>query len=126
MLKIYFVAFTFIFSTNLKAQSNDQIGSKMADCSGWYFSASFVMRDAGNQTASLEYMRAGNTSLDISTKLIGQNRASQLSGVAMREYNQNKGSGTLQNWLPRLLSKKDECDAYVRNNNPQIRRALGQ
>ena len=126
MLRIYLMTFLFIFSSHLNAQSNDQIGTKMADCAGWYISASFVMRDAGNRDASTEYMSSGNVSLNIATKLIGKTKASDLSVTGMREYNQNKSNGTLENWLPRLLSKKNECDAYVKTNNSQIRRSLGE
>ena len=126
MLKIYLLSFLFIFSTNIKAQSNEQIGSKMADCAGWYISASFVMRDTGNGASFDEYLSAGTTSLDIATKLIGKTKANDSIGTGMREYNQNKANGTLENWLPRLQSKTKECTAYVKTNNSQIRRALGQ
>jgi hypothetical protein len=125
MLKFCLIAFLF-FSTAIKAQSNEQLGLKMADCAGWYISTSFVMRDAGNSAASAEYMSGGNDALGIATKLIGKTRASDASVTGIREYNQNKANGTIQNWLPRLVSKKDECDAYTKNNMPQLRRALGQ
>jgi len=126
MLKIYLLSFLFIFSTNIKAQSNEQIGSKMADCAGWLFAASFMMRDIGNGVASTEYLRGGNASLDIAIRLIGKTKANDSIGTGMREYNQNKANGTLENWLPRLQSKRNECDAYLKTNNSQIRRALGQ
>jgi hypothetical protein len=126
MVKYFLVIPVLLFSFNSIAYTNEQLGSKMADCAGWYISTSFVMRDAGNSAASAEYMSAGNDALGIATKLIGKTKASDFSVTGMREYNQNKANGTLESWLPRLLSKKNECDAYTKNNMPQLRKALGQ
>jgi hypothetical protein len=126
MVKFFLVIPVLLFSVNSIAYTNEQIGSKMAECAGWMISTSFVMRDAGNNAASSEYLSNGNNMLGIATKLIGKTKASEFSVVGMREYNQNKANGTLEKWLPRLVSKKNECDTYINNNMPQIRKALGQ
>ena len=125
MFKICLIAFLFL-STTIKAQSNDQLGSKMADCAGWYFSTSFMMRDGGETMAAANYLTAGNEALGIATKLIGKTKASDLSSTVMREYNQNKANGTLESWMLRLMHKNNECEAYTINNMPQMRKALGQ
>jgi hypothetical protein len=110
-------------TTNVSTQSNDQIGTKMAECAGWFIAASWVMRDGGNTRAAADYMSAGNDSLGIATTLIGKNRVDSII-TGMREYNQNKANGTLESWLPRLLNKKNECQTYMQTNYSEIRRAL--
>ena len=123
-MKIYLTILFFIFSTHVKAQSNDQIGTTMADCAGWLLASSFVFRDVGDREYALDATNSGQIALDVANKLLGQKRTDPLVSVGMKFYNQNKNGGDVANMRSVILAKGKECNQYMKLNQPQIRRAV--
>jgi uncharacterized protein len=113
-------------ASSSRALTNDEIGTTMAECSGWYLSAYIVLSKIPGQadTATVKSDLALMT-LDFAKKLIGNAKTDQISAVPMRQTNQQIKQGTIDQWLPTIAQRDNYCESYLKKNQPEIRKALG-
>jgi len=114
------------FSVNSKAQTNEQIGVMMAECSGWYLSAYIILlKVPGNSDAATVKKDLGLMTGDFAKKLIGGSRADQIGSIPMRQTNQSVKDGTINQWINTVAQKTQSCETYLKKYQPQIGKALG-
>ena len=105
--------------------TNDEIGTTMAECSGWYLSAYIVLsKIPGQADAATVKSDLALMTLDFAKKLIGNSKTDQISAVPMRQTNQQIKQGTIEQWLPTITQRVNYCESYLKKNQPEIRMAL--
>jgi len=109
-----------------RALTNDEIGTTMAECSGWYLSAYIVLsKIPGQADAATVKSDLALMTLDFAKKLIGNAKTDQISAGPMRQTNQQIKQGTIEQWLPTIAQHTNFCESYLKKNQPEIGRALG-
>ena len=88
-MKIFLTAVLVLISSNSRAQTNEQIGIKMAECTGWYLSAFTILsKFPGKLEDAKQQKDLGLMTLGFAKKLIGEARTDQISSLPMKQTNQ--------------------------------------
>jgi len=112
-------------NNQISAQLKEEIGITMAECSGWYLSAFIILsKIPDGMDSAVRNNDLGLMTMDFAKKIIGVARADQISSSPMRQTNQAMEQGTIDQWIQTVGQKTDNCQAYLENNQPQIKLAL--
>jgi hypothetical protein len=112
-------------NNQISAQLKEEIGITMAECSGWYISAFIILsKIPDGMDSATRNNELGLMTMDFAKKMIGGARADQISSSPMRQTNQAMKQGTIDQWIQTVGQKTDNCQAYLQNNQPQIKLAL--